>query len=374
MYNFVSDTKTTRAIINLDNIAHNYLYACKNTGAKVICIVKSDAYGHGAVEVAKRLQKEGADFFAVSDFEEALELRQNGISGKILILGYVPEEQIENAIGHQFSMAVFSLDFAKQLVKHSNGKKIGVHIKLNTGMNRIGFNVSHLDFCELSECIDILKSDENIYVEGLFSHFASSDESEKFTRKQYNVFLKARDYIISKGVTPKICHICNSDAASLYKDMALDAVRLGISLYGCSANDVNYLPCMEFKTKIVATQTLKKGDYASYGLKFKAKKPTKIAIIPIGYADGLKRCLSCSKGYVLCRGKKAKILGRICMNMTIIDISQIPDACLEDDVTVWGKDNGSVILCSDVAKSAGTISYELLVSVAKRVPRIYTNN
>lgn len=370
MYNNFKDTKTTRAIINLDNIAHNYLYTCKNTDSKVICVIKSDAYGHGAVKVAKRLVKEGANFFAVATIDEALELYENGIEAKILILGFVPCELLQTAVDCGFSIPVYSLESANQIADLKTEKQINVHIKLNTGMNRLGFNVYHNDYSKLSECVDILKTNSNINIEGMFSHFASADENEKFTRKQFSAFVKARDFVVSLGFNPKICHICSSTSTS-YKDMSLDGIRLGIYLYGYNTNDENYLPGMEFKTRIIATQTLSKGDCISYGLKFKAKKPTKIAILPIGYADGLKRVLSLSKGYVLCNGRKAKILGRVCMNLTAVDITDIKDAKTGDDITIWGKDKDAFLSCDEVAKNADTISYEMLVSVASRVPKIY---
>jgi alanine racemase len=162
MYNNFKDTQTTRAIINLDNIAHNYLYTCGNTSSKVICVIKSDAYGHGAVKVAKRLLKEGADFFAVATIDEAMELYENKIEAKILILGFVPDELIQTAVDNGFSICVHSLESAKQIANLQTDKQINVHIKLNTGMNRLGFNVFHEDYAKLTECIDILKINSNI--------------------------------------------------------------------------------------------------------------------------------------------------------------------------------------------------------------------
>ncbi|MBE6681027.1 MAG: alanine racemase [Ruminococcaceae bacterium] len=354
--------------INLDAIAHNYKYTCSRTDSAVICVIKANAYGHGAVPIARRLYDEGCRSFAVSSIEEALELRLGGITDCcILVLGYVLPCRIKEAVENDISFALASYDFAKQLCETDTEKAPKVHIKLNTGMNRTGFTVCHNSgYQELAEAIELIR-ENNIEVEGVFSHFAKAEDDTAFSQKQWGYFENAVDFIKSKGVSPKVIHICNSMGTYNYPSMHLDAVRLGIHLYGCSSDDKNYLPAMDFYTRIVDIHTLKEGDGVSYGLDFIADKEMKIAVIGAGYADGIFRCLSDGKGYVLVRGKKCPILGRVCMDMTMIDISHVPDAKVCDVVTIWGEG----LSADEQAKNAGTISYELLCSVAPRVTRVY---
>lgn len=374
MFENITDTAKTRAEIDLNAVLNNYLYTKSIVGKRIICVVKADAYGHGAVAVAKKLQENGADFFAVANIDEALELRRGGITGGILILGYVFPDFIDTAINNEISISLASLNAAKFIVERACGRKIKVHIKLNTGMNRTGFNISHGNVpADLIETAKILKSNPNIIPEGVFSHFAAAENNPEFSKFQYHNYLIGEKYLESVGIIPEIRHICNSAGLLEYRDMHLDAVRLGITLYGCSEECTNseYLPVMQFKTRIVDIHELNSGDCVSYGLTYKADKPIKMAVICAGYADGLRRCLSGGKGYVLCHGKKAQIIGRVCMDMSMIEISDIPEAKVGDDVVIWGEDSGVMLTCDEQAKNADTISYELLCGVSKRVPRIY---
>ncbi len=373
MQECVFDLTKTHAAISLDAIAHNYNYTKKLVGEKkVICIIKANAYGHGAVEVAKRLEKEGADYFAVALLDEALQLRRAGIKSKILILGYVMPKYIPLAIENDISLACASLDFLKEIAKATKDKTALIHIKLNTGMNRTGFNISHGEIPEdLKNACDIIKENRNIHVEGLFSHFAKAEDDDEFTRLQFNNFTFAKDYLISQAINPEICHICNSAGILNHPEKHLDAVRLGISLYGACVCDKNYLPVMSFNTSIVDIHNLEQGDGVSYGLDFIAKKPMKMAVIGAGYADGIRRNLSENDAYVLCNGKRVKLIGRVCMDMAMIDVTDIDDISIGDTVTIWGKNGDAFLSCDEQAEKAGTISYELFCSVSKRVPRIY---
>lgn len=353
--------------IDLDAIAHNYNYTKSKTDSRVICVVKAGAYGHGAVPVSLRLEKEGCDFFAVSSIEEALELRQGGIKSDILILGNILPCRISDAVDNDISLACASYDFAKHISESRLSKKARVHIKLNTGMNRIGFGVCHsAGYGELEKAVTLLNNCGMAEIEGVFSHFANAEDDKAFSEKQWGYFNNAHDFIKNLGVSPRILHICNSAGTCNYPSMHLDAVRLGIQLYGCEA-DENYIKSMDFCTRIVEIHTLKAGDGVSYGLDFIADGEKRIAVIGAGYADGIFRCLSNGKGYVLVRGKKCPIIGRVCMDMTMIDISGVIDAEVGDVVTIWGKDLPTEVQ----AKNAGTISYELMCSVAPRVHRIY---
>ena len=358
--------------VDLDAIAHNYNYTKSRTGSRIICVVKAGAYGHGAVQVAKRLSDEGCDYFAVSSIEEALELRLGGINADILILGYVLPERICEAIENGISFACASYDFAKVLCSMPLKSTAKIHIKLDTGMNRTGFNICHsFGYGQLKAALDELKENENICIEGVFSHFAKADGDASFTEKQWGYFKNAVDFINENGVTPKILHICNSAGTYNYSSMHLDAVRVGVHLYGCeSGGDKNYIQSMDFCTRIVDIHSLCEGDGVSYGQAFIADREMKIAVIGAGYADGIFRCLSNGKGYVLIRGKKCPIIGRVCMDMTMVDVSAVKDACVGDVVTIWGK----ALPTEEQAKNAGTISYELMCSVSPRVPRVYENN
>ena len=366
------NTKTlkTWASIDLDAIAHNYNYTKSRTDAMVICVIKANAYGHGAVEVAKRLVKEGCDFFAVSSLEEALELRHGGIKESILVLGYILPCRISEAVENDISFACASASFAKELTSCEFSGKAKIHIKLNTGMNRTGFCICHNSgYGDLEEAIGYLKGNNKVEIEGTFTHFAKAESDKAFTEKQYGYFKNAVDFIKNGGITPRMLHICNSAGTYNYPSMHFDAVRLGINLYGCDSGDKNFIPVMDFCTRIVDIHSIKEGDGVSYGLDFVADKETKIAVIGAGYADGLFRCLSHGKGYVLIGDVKCPIIGRICMDMAMIDISGVPDAKVGDAVTIWGKD----LSCDEQAKNASTISYELLCAVAPRVKRVYIN-
>lgn len=355
--------------VDLDAIAHNYNYTKSKTDARIISIVKAGAYGHGAVPVAKRLAEEGCDFFAVSSIEEALELRRGSIECDILILGYILPERIPEAVENDISFACASYEFARILSEADFSKKARIHLKLDTGMNRTGFNVCHNSgYDDLQKALDLLKNCENICIEGVFSHFAKAECDGSFTEKQCGFFKNATDFIKQNGVSPSILHICNSAGTYNYPSMHLDAVRVGVHLYGCEADGKNYIPSMDFYTKIVDIHTLKEGDGVSYGQSFIADKEMTVAVIGAGYADGVFRCLSDGKGYVLIKGVRCPILGRVCMDMTMVDISSVPDAKVGDIVTIWGK----ALPAEEQAKNAGTISYELMCSVSPRVTRVYT--
>lgn len=361
--------------VSLDNIISNYKLTAKNTSKRVICVIKSDAYGHGAKEVGKALTEAGCDMFAVSSFNEAKELRDCGITCSILILGRVMPHEIPLACKLDIALAAGSLDFIKEAADavKSCQNKLKIHIKLNTGMNRTGFNTtSEQGLEELRKASRLICENASyIETEGVFSHFAKAEDDRQFSCQQYERFKKGTQLIEESGLSPKLLHICNSAGILNNSDMYLDAVRLGIALYGCEAEKSGYLPVMSLYARILEIHKLSTGDGVSYGLDFKAEKPTTVAVIGIGYGDGLLRSLSNGKGYVLYKGVKCPIVGRVCMDMTMIDISGVHDAKVYDPVTVFGKSKEGFISCSEQAENAGTISYELLCSVSKRVPRIY---
>ena len=367
--NYSVESLKTWCSVDLDAVAHNYNYTKKRTDSRVICVVKAGAYGHGAIPVAKRLVKEGCDFFAVSSIEEALELRHGGIECDILILGYILPCHIKDAVENDISFSLASCDFAKVLCETALDKKARVHIKLNTGMNRTGFCVCHSEgYDELSKALEMIKKCDAVKVEGVFSHFAKAEDDKAFSDKQYGFFVNAVDYIKKSGITPEIVHICNSAGTANFPDMHFNAVRLGVHLYGCEATDECHVQAMDFCTRIVDVHELKEGDGVSYGLDFVADKKMKIAVIGAGYADGIFRSLSDGKDCVVIGGKRCPIVGRVCMDMTMVDVSDASDAKVGDVAVIWGKE----LPTQEQAKNAGTISYELMCAVSPRVVRVYT--
>lgn len=371
-----TDVKKTRAVVDLEAVAHNYNTAKKVCGNKRICaIIKADAYGHGAAMVAKRLEKEGCDFYATATVDEALSLRESGVSGTVLILGYVLDCYLESAISNNISLAADTFSHLENIVNAANGRPVRVHIKLDTGMNRTGFPSKDGEVCdELLRAAELIKNNKNVIFEGLFSHLAvaDDDDGEAFSTVQYERFLSVAQKLEKLGIKPEIKHICNSAGLRKFSDkMGLDAVRCGISLYGCEIVGADYKPAMEFITTVVNVHTMKKGEQVGYGLSFTAQKDMKIAVIGAGYADGLKRCIADGGGYVLIHGQKAKFVGRICMDMAMVDVTDIPAVEVEDDAVIFGYSEGAHLSADKVAEFAGTISYEIICAVSARVPRVY---
>lgn len=360
--------------INLDNLINNYrVIKNKVKGKKVIPVIKADAYGHGAEICAKILMEEGADLFAVSSVYEAMCLRDYGIDAGILILGYVPDRKINKIIDNDIIPTIYNLDFAYKLNEEAGkkNKKVKVHIKINTGMNRLGFNKNEID-----EAFKVLKSLDNLIYEGLFSHFATSDEIDKsYSNMQFEIFKygveKSKEYEL--GIA--IYHIANSAAITDLDEYSLDAVRAGIVLYGVYPSEVKpkinpYKPVMSFYTTITNVFHIDKDETVGYGRTFTAKDKTKVAVMCVGYADGYNRKLS-NKGEVLIDGKyKARVIGNVCMDMTMIEIPENADINIGNNVEIFGEN----INISSLADICETIPYELLCCINKRVKREYILN
>ena len=366
--------KRTWTEINFDNLENNFniIRQRVNENVKVMCVVKADAYGHGAVPVAKFLQSK-ADYFAVSNIEEAIELRQSDIDTPILILGYTPIEFADKLAKFNITQALISKDYAINLSQAAkeNNFVIKCHIKIDSGMNRIGFEYDDIflkDICSL----------DGLDIEGAFTHFACADKdgdkSGKFTQRQFSRFNTALKLIESNGFKLKLKHCCNSAATLDKPEYHLDMVRPGIILYGlCPSKDINiggFRPVMSLKCVISSVKKLYKGEFVSYGATFKAKKDMTIASLPIGYADGYLRAFA-KKGQVLFNGKKAKIIGRICMDQCLIDVSDV-DIKPDDVVTLFGYENDLLLPVDDLAKMANTINYEIVCLITKRVSKVYT--
>ncbi len=378
--------KRTWATINLDSLNKNFITIRDKTNpcAKIMSVIKADAYGHGALPIAKELANAGTDWFAVSNLDEALQLRRGGIDLPILILGYTPFEHAEVLALNNISQAVFNLEYGKQLAKyaHNFGVQVNVHIKIDTGMSRIGFayqdNVLNADSIDQIEEISKL---EGLYFEGIFTHFARADESnggEVFTRIQFDLFMDAVSRLSRRGIDFDLRHCSNSAGIELFPEMNLDMVRPGIILYGLAPSDYTdgslpLLPVMELKSVISMVKRIEKDTPISYGGTFVADKDMVVATVPIGYADGYNRRLS-GQTSMLVNGKRAPIIGRICMDQTIIDVTDIPQAECGMTVTVFGCENGNPLLVDELANKLDTINYELVCNIGRRVPRVYLKN
>lgn len=378
--------KRTWAQIDLDAIKHNYLQIRNNISDKsmLLCVIKADAYGHGAVALAKEYERLGADWFAVSNLEEAFQLRNNGIKKPILILGYTPANMAYELSKLNISQAVFSEEYANDLSNYAakNNVKVKIHLKIDTGMSRIGFVFKNER--ENLETIKELRrvcNLENLITEGIFTHFAVADEAGKSietTNGQFSAFSDICKILKDSGINIKIRHCSNSGGILNYPQTNLDMVRAGIILYGLFPsnyvrNKLDLQPAMSLKTVISQVKTVPEGTAVSYGGTFVTQRKTKIATVPIGYADGYLRVLS-SKACMLVNGKKAPVIGRICMDQAMLDITDIENINENTVVTVFGKDGDAEIKVEDIADIANTINYEILCLISKRIPRIYIKN
>lgn len=367
--------KRTWAEISLDNIKNNYesIRASLPSNCKFLGVVKADAYGHGALEVSKLLQSNGADYLAVSCLDEALELRAGGITMPILILGHTPSEYVETLVENNITQTVTNFAKAKEYsqILTTLNKTLKIHIKVDTGMSRLGFLCSGNYFDEGINNMMLSCSLPNLVCEGIYTHFAVSDEinpsSKEYTLEQFNLFNKVIDTLAQKGISFSIRHCANSGAVANYPEMALDMVRPGLLLYGYGGNDtLNLKPCMRFVTTISTIKYYEPNTSISYGRKFTTDIRSRIGVIAAGYADGLPRASSNKCSYYV-SGSSAHQCGNICMDMCMIDLTEIPSACVGDEVELFGENNSIYSL----ANAASTIPYELLCSVTKRVPRIY---
>ena len=358
--------------VNLDAIEQNFLILKETleNKTKVCCVIKANAYGHGAIELAKVYEELGADFLAVSNIEEALQLRKELITLPILVLGYTDPLSVLELVDKNISQCVFSLDYAKQLsfAAINNGVKIKVHFKLDTGMGRIGFLPD--------ECEDLLTACclPGFIREGIFTHFSMADEGEKgklYTNNQFCVFQKILAFLKKQGIDFDIRHCANSAATLVYPATRMDMVRVGIALYGLlqfeGIERKGFVRTLKLKTIVSHIKYVKKGDCISYGGTYKASEKRRIATLPIGYADGVWRSNVIHGGEVEICGKRVPFVGKICMDQCMVDVTDLPFLSIGDDVTVYGGD----VPLEEVADKNGTITYEILTNLGKRLPFVY---
>ena len=372
-----STLRRTWAEIDMDALAHNYETLRKRIGenVKFLGVVKADAYGHGSVQVSRLLQESGADYLAVSSIDEAVELRHNGITMPVLILGHTPKEEVSELIKNNITQAVTcrakALEYSEEAVKC--GGTLKIHIKVDTGMSRLGFPVAK------ESVEEILKIGRLVYTdcEGMFTHFSKADETDKTTTlEQIRAFLWMKEHLAAEGMEFTYYHCANSASIIDMPKLGMNLERAGISTYGLYPSDevnkeaVPLRPAMELIAHVTYVKWIEKGTEVSYGGTFVAPKRMQIATIPTGYGDGYPRSLS-NKGYVLIHGQKAPILGRVCMDQFMVDVTHIPDVKHGDEVTLIGRDGDEFISIETFGDMSGRFSYEFACDISKRVPRVY---
>ena len=370
--------RPTWAEINLSNLIHNFRVtrAAVGGGVAIMPAVKADAYGHGAVECARALESAGADWFGVALPEEGSTLRQAGITRPILCLAGFWEGQEESLVAHQLTPVVFQLDGLDRLDREARnaGCNVDYHLKIDTGMGRLGVQCSELD-----NFLDDTAQFESLRLDGVMTHLASADNSDQslFTEQQINLFERAVEAVQSKGHTPRWIHSASSAGALAYPRARGNLVRPGGVLYGLwrdvispSTEPLDWRPVMSLRTRIVLVKTVQAGTPLGYGGTFVTARESRIATIAIGYEDGLRRELS-NRGQVIVRGLPAPIVGRVSMDLTLIDVSDVVAAAVNDEVVIIGSQGERQITAEEVAAQIGTISYEVTCGISDRVPRVY---
>ncbi len=379
--------RATRAEINLKAFKHNLqnLKAILGSDTGIMAVIKADAYGHGAIPCAKAAVESGIDYLGAGVIEEGIELRKNGVKDPILILGSIFPDEVADLVHHNLSTILCTSQLAEALSKEAEkqGKTVNIHIKVDTGMNRLGVLPENL--LALTEKICKLP---NLKIEALSTHFSSADDEDlSITNHQMELFQKALVKLQKTGVIPPLTHLANTSALFRFPESRSKMVRPGLILYGALPSPIlipmvpemcqkenlkNFEPVMQWKSRVILLKSVQKGQALSYSRKYFTNKESLIATLPIGYADGLPRRLS-NNMEVLIRGKRAPQVGTICMDMTLIDVTEIPDVQMEDEVVIFGSQGEEVIQVEELAHKAHTIPYELLCNVGKRVPRTYQN-
>lgn len=373
------DYKLNRAWaeIDLDAIAHNTREIKKLTGNRVemMGVVKADAYGHGVLEVVRTLLDNGVAQLAVSMLDEAIQIRKMGIDVPILVLSYTDPAKADEIVLNRVTQTVFSMDLAQALSAAAVrlGKDVKIHVKVDTGMTRVGFMPG---YSAVKNIMEIAKM-PGIILEGIFTHFASADESDSsYTIMQFERFMSLCTELARVGIHIPVKHVCNSAAILQYPEMYLDVVRPGVILYGLYpskevARKIDLRPAMTLKANVILVKDVDSDVCISYGRTFRTSRKSRIATVPIGYADGYTRLMS-NKGRMLVNGEFAPVVGRICMDQCMIDVTDLKhEVSVGDEVVIFGKQNGACISVDEIADQVGTINYELVCIIGKRIPRVY---
>lgn len=367
--------RQNRLLIDMDAIRHNYRILKESVPAevKVMPVIKANAYGHGMLETARTLSKMGADHFAVATPDEGVELRLGGIEGEILVLGAAMPAAAQEAVAHGLTQAVFTPEMVEMLEKEaaSQGKNALVHIKLDTGMNRIGLRTLQ----EAEALAAALENAPHVKPTGIFTHFSDADAPENGEINAFSVGQLERFKQLRACFDASIpSHVANSAMSLLAPQAYFSMIREGIALYGYPPVETQlpFKPALSWLTEVVNVKTIHAGDAVGYGRTFVAERDMRIATVAVGYGDGYHRAQS-GRGWMLIRGRRVPIVGRVCMDQTMVDVTDVPDVCVGDEVALIGTQGSETIDAEQVAKWAGTISYEVLLAVTHRVPRIYVN-
>ncbi len=383
------DHPITWAEVDLKAYAHNIkeLKRITRPPAHLMAVVKANGYGHGAIEVACEALQNGAELLGVARINEAIELRKAGLNAPILIFGYSPPDLAATLIDYELTQTVYSLSTANALSEQANqkGKKIKIHIKADSGMGRLGFllgtpaagNSEDIPVQNPVREIKALTRLPGLEVEGIFTHFATADSADKsYANRQLERFMDFINRLRTEGLELPVKHAANSGALIDMPHSHLDMVRPGIATYGLHPSDevnksnLDLKPVMTLKSSIIHLKKVPAGFNISYGITFQTKKPTTIATVPVGYADGFNRLLS-SRGHMLVHGKRAPIVGRVCMDLTMLDVGGISGVEIEDEVVVFGQQGKKAITADEIASSINTINYEIVSTITGRVPRVY---
>jgi len=372
------------AEIDLKAVAHNVAQVKSLLGPQctLMAVVKADAYGHGMSEVAAAALENGASALGVARLCEAVELRARGVDAPVLVLGYTPPSMCGEIVKNNCDQTVCSYSDALALSRAAQSLQMSVrvHVKIDTGMGRLGIDANGPGSANISEAIDkalaIIRL-PGLKVTGIYTHFASSDSSDKsYTRLQFERFMRVIDGVGAGGAPALVRHAANSAAIINMPETHLDMVRAGISLYGLypsagvDRGRVDLKPAMSFKSRIVQVKSVPAGYRISYGSTYETSKPTTLGVVSVGYADGYSRLLS-SKGQMLVRGRRAPVVGRVCMDLTVLDVSGVDGVSVGDEVVIFGTQDGQAIAVDEIASMLGTINYEVVSSITHRVPRVY---
>lgn len=375
--NSIHPTARAWAQIDLAAMTHNFNIA-KRTGKKVMCVIKANAYGHGAVPCGLHLQKLGADFFAVACLAEAIELRRGGISKPILILGYTPAEYAAELAQHNITQTVYDMESAKALSAEAAkaGVTIDVHVKVDTGMSRIGIYAQDAEAAaSAADEIEHIYGLPGLKVRGVYTHFSVADDMDqtRYTNWQLSNYKAVLDALSVKGIHPELRHAGNTAAIMNHPDSHFDMIRAGIMLYGMYPDGVHrngpLRPVMTLKSRVAQIRELPAGASVSYGRTYETKKPTRMAVITAGYADGHPRRIS-DDSYDIINGRSFPQIGRICMDMHMLDITGDDTVKVGDEVSLWG---GEGMTAEQVAERVGTLNYELTCLITPRIARVYVN-
>jgi len=379
----------TKAVVDLDAVAANVgaLRGITHPEARLMAVVKADAYGHGSVRISKTVLANGADALGVARIEEGRSLREAGISAPILVFGYIPEPNIRDLIEYDMTATVYSLETALAMSEAAAklGRTIQIHAKIDTGMGRLGYLPDGKRYPgDSGDRLNALVDDvvtiarlPGLYLEGIYMHFATADKSDKcFASGQFNLFLNLLACLKETGLEIPLRHAANSGAIIDMPETHLNMVRTGIAIYGLypsrevDSRRISLTPAMSLKTRVIQLKKVPAHFTVSYGCTYETDRPTVIATIPIGYGDGYSRRLSC-RGQMLVCGRRAPVVGRVCMDLTMLDVGHIPEVSLNDEVVVFGRQGDASLPVEELADSLDTINYEIVTSVSGRIPREY---